>query len=89
MRDEAYREAEQEFEGRLLPPDHVLSLHVHRVVDNILRINDLGKLSTSREAHHAEPAVSTRSEDSAPKETLWNLFVVNDDRMVNARAEYG
>ncbi|KAI0246822.1 peptidase family M48-domain-containing protein [Lactifluus subvellereus] len=40
----SYNELSKEFHGKLLPPTHVITQHVHRVVSRILEANDLGTL---------------------------------------------
>ena len=40
----SYDELSQEYRAKLLPPSHVLTQHVHRVVSRILEANDLGTL---------------------------------------------
>jgi len=40
----SYDELSKEFRGKLIPPTHVITQHVHRVVSRILEANDLGTL---------------------------------------------
>ncbi|KAI0295074.1 hypothetical protein B0F90DRAFT_1213239 [Multifurca ochricompacta] len=40
----SYTELSQQFQGKLLPPSHFVTQHVHRVVSRILEANDLGTL---------------------------------------------
>ncbi|KAI0086825.1 hypothetical protein BDY19DRAFT_332141 [Irpex rosettiformis] len=93
----ARRDAQQEFEGKLLPPDHVLSVHIHRVANQILQANGIGKLAPLVESQPQsgsptlaiEPVALYDLYDETSNQSLWKIFVVNDDHMVNARAEYG
>ena len=40
----SYDELSREYRGKLLPPTHIVTQHVHRVVSRILEANDLGTL---------------------------------------------
>ncbi|KAH9054686.1 peptidase family M48-domain-containing protein [Lactarius vividus] len=40
----SYDELSKQYHGKLLPPSHVVTQHVHRVVSRILEANDLGTL---------------------------------------------
>ncbi|KAI9456016.1 hypothetical protein BJY52DRAFT_1277558 [Lactarius psammicola] len=44
----SYDELSQQYGGKLLPPSHVITQHVHRVVSRILEANDLGTLRGDR-----------------------------------------
>ena len=94
-----------EYEGKILPPDHIVTRHVRRIVTSILDSSNLGTLSGGSAVLN-RPDV-TRSSDapndvfdpdanqiSAKNEDVtrpreWNLLVVNDDKIANAMASYG
>ncbi len=96
MAEEAHNQAQREFAGRLLAPEHVLSHHIHRVVDRLLQANNLGKLIPLNDAHGSgatiRPLVSHFAVDvhdsSSASEEDWELLIVNDNRVPNARATY-
>ncbi|KAI0781679.1 peptidase family M48-domain-containing protein [Irpex lacteus] len=96
MAEEAHDQAQREFAGRLLTPEHVLSHHIHRVVDRLLQSNNLGKLVPLNDAHGSgatiKPLESHLTVDvhdsSSAEEEDWELLIVNDNRVPNARATY-
>jgi metalloendopeptidase OMA1, mitochondrial len=51
----------QEFQGKILPPDHRLTVHVKRVVDRILTANNLGTITDERPP--TTPRIRTQIED--------------------------
>jgi len=113
----SYTELSNQFRGKLLPPSHALTQHVHRVVSRILEANDLGTLRDDQRT----PVVSTRAvlqprpgfgngdrgdesppdlwdpdatglgavHESGTGRKVWNLLVVNDQKVVNAMAAPG
>ncbi|KAF9228591.1 hypothetical protein BS17DRAFT_772208 [Gyrodon lividus] len=98
----AYAELLSEFQGKILPADHPITRHVHRVITDILEASNLGtlhssepqrSLSGSDDLWHddpfstARPYRSSSTMESGRKE--WNLLVVNDPRVVNALATFG
>ena len=87
-----------EFKGKVLPPNHPLTRHVRRVTSRILEASNLGTLDAPdvHRPHGAEELWGSgggASSDELPPEVggpkKWHLFVVNDERVVNAMAAYG
>ncbi|KAG9318336.1 hypothetical protein JVU11DRAFT_424 [Chiua virens] len=88
-----------EFDGKILPPHHPITRHVHRVVSNLLEASDLGTLH----AHSPRPKVTddngfwqddpfgAEPTHNAPDKVSreWNLLVVDDPKMINALTSYG
>lgn len=93
LEEESRKQLMEEFGAKTLPPNHALTLHVHRIVSRILEANHLGTLKTSK------PKSSTWFDDSfqghiedpvaAPGARQWELMVVKDDHSVNAMASFG
>lgn len=98
----SYTSLLSDFDGKILPPHHPITRHVHRVVSDLLEASDLGSLHVSNprksqadedgfwhdDSFAAEsPHDQHTSPDRAGKE--WNLLVVNDPKMVNALASFG
>ena len=95
--DIARKELLKEFEGKILPPNHPLTLHVAEVVGKILKSNNLGHLKAPNAARVFEPTTddvfwgSSGGTDALPSETSekeWELLVVNDNKVVNAAAAF-
>jgi len=99
---EAHEQLVQEYGSRILPENHPLHRHVHRVVARILEASNLGVLKSSAPSAAKARAPSLQDvwdpdADSGRQENLvpgvggreWQLMVVNDDKMVNAAASYG
>jgi metalloendopeptidase OMA1, mitochondrial len=99
MAEESYNQLVQEFQGKILPPNHPITRHVRRVVTRIIESSNLGTLK-SDPSFIAPSGVSTddiwapdfgRNESVVPgsggKE--WQLMVVNDENMINAMASFG
>ncbi|KAI0091759.1 peptidase family M48-domain-containing protein [Irpex rosettiformis] len=92
------RELLKDFEGKILSPNHPLTLHVAGVVNKILKANDLGSLKAPHPARVLGNATdddfwsdSSRM-DAFPPESggkEWELLVVDDDKVINAAAAYG
>jgi hypothetical protein len=105
MAKEAYSQLAEEFQGRILPPQHPITRHVERVVNRILHANNLGSLAHA--AHGSgrpvtpesifgadDPWASGGTDQGAPLAPEsggreWRLLVVNDEKMVNAMASFG
>jgi hypothetical protein len=99
MAKASHEELLQEFRGKILPPNHPVTLAVREVVTRILEASNLGSLkaeptfiqqpgTTIEDFWHAD--VQAREEPvpgSGGKE--WRLMVVNDPRVVNAMASFG
>ena len=96
----SYTSLLSEFEDRILPANHPITRHVHRVVSQLLEASDLGMLQSSSTSKpsadddgfwHDDPFAAARPHDSSPagggKE--WHLLVVNDPKIVNALASFG
>ncbi|KAI0289061.1 peptidase family M48-domain-containing protein [Russula brevipes] len=96
----SYSELSKEFQGRLLPPSHIVTQHIHRVVSNILEANDLGTLRgdprTPRPTRSVRPIAgfvgpgrrgSRAVHGNSRRE--WNLLVVHEEKTVNAMAAPG
>ena len=91
------KETKHKFRDRILPPDHPLSIYVHRVTARILKHSNLGHIRReTRFLETDEPVfgsiwipedayvVTTRETHSPEKE--WEIVVVHDMRIVNASA---
>ncbi|KAI9569522.1 peptidase family M48-domain-containing protein [Boletus coccyginus] len=102
LENASYTSLLSEFEGKILPANHPITRHVHRVVSNLLDASDLGILRSSNPPKspadddsfwHDDPFVAARSHDhhTSPDRSgkEWNLLVINDPTMVNALASFG
>lgn len=97
LAEESHQQLMQQFKGKVLPPNHPVTRHIRRVVERILEANNLGKLKPSGEQPRVLPSVDVWSAigaDDLPPDVggnlkEWHLFVVNDDKMVNAMASFG
>ncbi|GBE85642.1 Mitochondrial metalloendopeptidase OMA1 [Sparassis crispa] len=99
LAETAREELLAEFKGKTLPPNHPLTRHVRRVVTRILESSNLGTLSSPEHRIVSPEQVledlwepQLRSESETPPGAggrVWNLLVVNDDKIVNAMASYG
>jgi metalloendopeptidase OMA1, mitochondrial len=97
LAEEARKELRQEFGGKILPPNHALTRHVHRIVSRILEHNNLGTLKTTPSPSAGwfsggfdDPYIGhgdDRPVGSGDK--TWELMVVKDDSVVNAMASFG
>ncbi|PIL32539.1 hypothetical protein GSI_05242 [Ganoderma sinense ZZ0214-1] len=91
----AHQEMLQEFQGKVLPPNHPITRHVRRVTQRILEGSNLGTLDAPdvQRAKGLEDLWSFTERDELPPEVggakQWHLFVVADDSTVNAMASYG
>ncbi|CCM00306.1 uncharacterized protein FIBRA_02336 [Fibroporia radiculosa] len=94
----SYEELLSEYQGKILPEHHPLTRHVRRVVSRILEASNLGTLAFEKPGYLVTTgpsddlwSTSTQTADTPPGAggRVWNLLVVNDDRMVNAMASYG
>jgi hypothetical protein len=100
------RQIEIEKRDRILPPNHILTRHVRRVVSQLLEANNLGYLrsdantfddddqaqaqSPSKEIWRPDDAASSgRSQVSSGPSREWTVFVVNNDKILNANASMG
>ncbi|TBU26436.1 peptidase family M48-domain-containing protein [Dichomitus squalens] len=95
LAEASHQELLQEFKGKVLPPNHPITRHVRRVTQRILEANDLGTLDAP-DVHRpkgADDVWSFDQQDQLPPEVggpkQWHLFVVADDKVVNAMAAYG
>ncbi|KAI9059474.1 hypothetical protein FKP32DRAFT_1668676 [Trametes sanguinea] len=95
LAETAHEELLQQFKGKVLPPNHPLTRHIRRVVTRILEANGLGTLHAPEvhtRLHPHDGMVSIDEVERIPPEAggkEWHLFVVNDDRVVNAMASFG
>ncbi|OSC97006.1 hypothetical protein PYCCODRAFT_1208541 [Trametes coccinea BRFM310] len=95
LAETAHEQLLQEFKGKVLPPNHPLTRHIRRVVNQILEANQLGTLHTPEVHTRLRPhdgMVSIDGVERVPPEAggkEWHLFVVNDDHVVNAMASFG
>ncbi|TFK87113.1 hypothetical protein K466DRAFT_646059 [Polyporus arcularius HHB13444] len=96
LAEASHQQLLQEFKGKVLPPNHPLTRHVRRVTTRILEASNLGTLDApdvQRPKGTDEFWSFTGNPDELPPEVggakKWDLFVVNDDRVVNAMAAYG
>ena len=101
LENASYTSLLSEFEGKILPANHPITRHVHRVVSDLLDASDLGILRSSNPRKspadddgfwHEDPFTAAppdhhTSPDRSGKE--WNLLVVNDPTIVNALASFG
>lgn len=92
----SYSSLLSEFEGKILPAHHPITLHVHRVVSDLLGASDLGTLHSTNPRKPPTEEDGFWSEDpreppSSPTGGVkeWNLLVVNDPKIVNALASFG
>ncbi|KAI9433225.1 hypothetical protein H4582DRAFT_1989770 [Lactarius indigo] len=97
--DASYNELSQQYRAKLLPPSHVVTQHVHRVVSQILEANNLGTLRGDRRVLTPPRSVlqsglgfgNGESEEAIPD--LWDPdstgHIVNDQKVVNAMAAPG
>ncbi|RPD56868.1 hypothetical protein L227DRAFT_578532 [Lentinus tigrinus ALCF2SS1-6] len=93
----AHQQLLQEFKGKILPPDHPLTRHIRRVTTRLLEASNLGTLDAPdvrRPKGTDELWSFNGNPDEIPPEVggsakKWHLFVVNDDRVVNAMATFG
>lgn len=94
----AHEELLNEFQGRILPPDHPVTRRVARVVSRILAANHLGALKATTAPVGARVPSDDfwgsgvpNGADLAPEVggREWHLMVVNDEKMVNAMASFG
>lgn len=95
LAEAAHQQLMHEFKGKVLPPNHPLSRHIRRVVERILEANNLGTLKSPDATSRLLPSTDVWSmgePDRIPPEVggkEWHLFVVNDDKVVNAMASFG
>lgn len=96
LAEASYQSLMQEFEGKVLPPNHPLTRHIRRVAKSILEASNLGTLDTPEvgrpKGSEQSWSFSGSPQDMPPKvggAKKWRLFVVNDDSVVNAMAAYG
>ncbi|KAI0808233.1 peptidase family M48-domain-containing protein [Fomes fomentarius] len=96
LAEASYQGLLQEFEGKVLPPNHPLTRHIRRVAKSILEASNLGTLDTPEvgrpKGSEQSWSFSGSPEDMPPEvggAKKWRLFVVNDDSVVNAMAAYG
>jgi metalloendopeptidase OMA1, mitochondrial len=96
--EEVRRTTAEEYRGKILPPNHLLTQHVRRVASRLLEANDLGSLRPDR----GEEFVPDSGEESGllhdqggwqnaggGKLREWTVFVVDEERIANAFAAYG
>ncbi|KAI0739501.1 peptidase family M48-domain-containing protein [Daedaleopsis nitida] len=96
LAEASHQELMSEFQGKVLPPNHPLSRHVRRVTTRILEASGLGVLDAP-DVTRPKGTEELWSFNGAPEEMppevggtkKWHLFVVNDDKVVNAMASYG
>ncbi|KAI0631713.1 peptidase family M48-domain-containing protein [Trametes polyzona] len=95
LAETAHQQLLHEFKGKVLPPNHPLTRHIRRVVERILEANGLGtleapeihtRLKSRKDIWSGEPDLPP---DVGGSNRQWHLFVVNDDRVVNAMASFG
>jgi hypothetical protein len=90
----------QDYNGKVLNPNHPISRRVHKVAASILEANDLGTLRSSLPETKASMRSilfgTERGSDGNPaglktemSKREWNLLVVHDPNMVNAMAVPG
>lgn len=96
LTEESHRQLLEEFGPKMLPPNHPLTRHVHRIVTRILEANNLGTLKTA-----PLPGSPTTTWFDDPFEVQggldehgsgakqWELMVVKDDKIVNAMTSFG
>ena len=89
LAEEQNKQLVQEFEGKILPENHVVTRHVRRVLTRLLEANNLGTLSGPTNGMDQASGWSTMSANDVETTREWNLIVVNDDSIVNAAATYG
>jgi hypothetical protein len=97
----ARRQSLNEYRDIMLPPNHMLSRHVRRVVSRILAASNLGvirggDLSSSYTSGIARAVGADGWDPDAElgvgaqkQEREWDIMVVNDPKMVNAQAVPG
>lgn len=90
LAEESRKLLAEEFGPKILPPNHPLTRHVHRIVTRILEANHLGtlKATTPANAWLSDP-FNGHSNENGPEGRQWELMVVKDDQVVNAMTSYG
>jgi metalloendopeptidase OMA1, mitochondrial len=87
----ALKEVLNEYQGKILPQNHPLSIHVRKVARKIITASDLGYVKGDDEPSfgmHDNP-FSAPSHSSMSPQKEWNVIVVNDKTFVNAFASPG
>jgi hypothetical protein len=99
----ARRQSREEYRDTTLPPNHMLSRHVRRVVSRILAASNLGVVQGGDVSFSYNEQSGTAGGDGwdpdaklgvgagrAPgEEREWDVMVVNDPKMVNAQVVPG
>jgi len=89
----------EQYRGKILPSNHLITRHVRKVVTRILDSSNLGTLK-SDPSFITPPGVSIEDlwePDSGRREDVvpgsggreWELMVINDEKTVNAFASFG
>ncbi|KAF7318822.1 Peptidase-M48 domain-containing protein [Mycena chlorophos] len=97
MRRQVLQETLREYEGRLLPAQHPLTLQVKRIVRRILTASDLGYIrgEEPKATYDSWGAAAFIDDEAVPRpstvsrEKEWTVLVVNDPKFVNAFAAPG
>ncbi|KAI0776971.1 peptidase family M48-domain-containing protein [Trametes elegans] len=95
LAEAAHQQLLSEFKGKVLPPNHPLTRHIRRVVTQILEANNLGTLEAPDVHARLLPSADVWAASEVERVTPevggkeWHLFVVNDDKVVNAMASFG
>ncbi|KAL0581801.1 metalloendopeptidase [Marasmius crinis-equi] len=85
----------EQYKGQIVPPSHPISVHVRRVVTQILSANNLGVVKGHTPVVRSpiddlwDPDTSTdfsRSDADLGGQREWEVIVINDKKMVNAAA---
>ncbi|KAE9404927.1 hypothetical protein BT96DRAFT_812719 [Gymnopus androsaceus JB14] len=99
----ALKETINEFGPKILPPNHPISMHVKRVVQNVLDASGLGIVKGYTQHPQLQSNLDFVSDDWKNTDTLaspphsaiaspnreWEVLVVNDRKIVNAAATPG
>ncbi|KAG7093373.1 hypothetical protein E1B28_007054 [Marasmius oreades] len=95
MGDLTRQQTYQEYQGQIVPPHHPVSIHVRRVVSQILAASNLGVVKGHTPVVQSPidnvwnpDATSeyTRSDATLGDQREWDVVVVNDQKMINAAA---
>jgi hypothetical protein len=96
-------QSQEQYRDTTLPPNHMLSRHVRRVVSRILAASNLGVVREDTSVSYiddqrggaggdtwdpdAEPGTGERRTHGEERE--WDVMVVNDPKMINAQVVPG
>ncbi|KZT34381.1 hypothetical protein SISSUDRAFT_975683, partial [Sistotremastrum suecicum HHB10207 ss-3] len=104
LAEQTHAQLLQEYRGKILPPNHPLTLQVKKIVTRLLEASDLGHIKADagtgtfgevlQDLWHSpsgspDMASAPSPPTSARNPAEWNVMVVNDPKIVNAMATFG